>query len=210
MRPGRGLDYCIRLFQSTTRGRDSLRSVDGRIDPDGLTHRWLNALNAPRWMRVPRGSAEEGFHCRAQVGLGDDHWWATDWLIDTVRDIAARYHEMGEDQQVLRVLAASPLAGGGEDEAGTRSPNGLGVELALPTSVSMTRLATVGAEAYDRNATRRLLQAIWEQGSIDAVYLADPELAGEGRCQQTSKAHDRLIVTIRPPEPVFLDRPCCH
>jgi peptidoglycan hydrolase-like protein with peptidoglycan-binding domain len=207
MRPGRGLDYCIRLFQSTIRGHDSLRSVDGRIDPDGLAHQWLNALNAPRWMRVPRGSAEEGFRCRAQIDLGDDHWWATDWLIDAVRAVAARYRSMGEDQQVLRVLAASPLAGGGDGEAGTQSPNGLGVELALPTSVSMTRLATVEAETYDRDATRSLLQAIWEQGSIDAVYLADPELAGEGRCQQTLEVRDRLIVTIRPPEPLFLDRP---
>jgi hypothetical protein len=52
----------IQLFQAIKNGFDILANLknDGLIEPQGDAHLWLRAANAPRWLRLPAGSANEG------------------------------------------------------------------------------------------------------------------------------------------------------
>jgi hypothetical protein len=49
----RGLFDAIKLFQSIIAGRSTVNG-DGRVDVGGITHRWLQAANAPRWELMPK------------------------------------------------------------------------------------------------------------------------------------------------------------
>src|SRR6478735_172781 len=53
----------IRLFQAAKNGLQDVDDPrnDGRVDVNGDTLKWLQAVNAPHWQRMPAGSPGEGF-----------------------------------------------------------------------------------------------------------------------------------------------------
>ncbi|WP_445637329.1 hypothetical protein NSTC745_02420 [Nostoc sp. DSM 114161] len=55
----RGLFDAIKLFQSIIAGHSTVNG-DGRVDVGQMTHRWLQAANAPRWMLMPKSEPDNG------------------------------------------------------------------------------------------------------------------------------------------------------
>jgi hypothetical protein len=87
-----GFIYAIRLFQSIVAGKSNL-SGDGRIDVGGLTHRWLQASNAPQWLTMPDSDPQINFVNYEKAQTNDDHDFGTSWLRDVVLQIAKTYHD---------------------------------------------------------------------------------------------------------------------
>lgn len=53
----------IRLFQAVKNGLNDVNDQrnEGRVDVNGDTIKWLQAVNVPHWQRMPAGSPAEGF-----------------------------------------------------------------------------------------------------------------------------------------------------
>jgi peptidoglycan hydrolase-like protein with peptidoglycan-binding domain len=80
----------IKLFQSIIQGRSSIAG-DGRVDPNGSTHQWLQAENAPRWMVMPPTNLAIGYCNRELEETWDNHDYGTDWLANAILAIAKHY-----------------------------------------------------------------------------------------------------------------------
>lgn len=83
----------IRLFQAIKNGLNVVSDPrnDGRVDVGGDTLRWLQAANAPRWQRMPAGSAAEGFVNDNIADLSDNHDFGTSWMAETLRATGLTY-----------------------------------------------------------------------------------------------------------------------
>ncbi|MFV2065670.1 MAG: SdrD B-like domain-containing protein, partial [Pirellulales bacterium] len=94
----------IRLFQAAKqddgRGDPAVASffVDGRVDVDLFTNRWLNSPLAPFW-----GEVRDALRNRIAVQEGEDETFATSWTLETIeRAVAAR-------PELLRIGSAEEL-----------------------------------------------------------------------------------------------------
>jgi len=71
----------IRLFQAMKNGFNVVNDQrnDGRVDVNGDTVKWLQAVNAPQWQRMPAGSVAEGFLNDNIADVTDNHDFGTNW-----------------------------------------------------------------------------------------------------------------------------------
>src|SRR5689334_7635953 len=83
----------IQLFQAIKNGLNVVSDPrnDGRINPGGDTHLWLQANNAPHWIVMPPGSKAEGFINDELADTSDNHDFGASWLADVLRAIALDY-----------------------------------------------------------------------------------------------------------------------
>lgn len=72
----------IHLFQAIKNGLNVVNDSrnDGRVDVNGDTLKWLQAINAPCWTRMPAGSIAEGFVNDHIADLSDNQDCGTSWM----------------------------------------------------------------------------------------------------------------------------------
>ncbi|HQU84758.1 MAG TPA: peptidoglycan-binding domain-containing protein [Pyrinomonadaceae bacterium] len=195
----------IKLFQGIKNGFDVVVNVknDGLVNVGGDTHRWLEAKNAPRWIKMPAGSKAEGYVNDEVADTSDNHDFGTNWLAETLRDAGADYrdgfHNANPKAALLRVNDASrPRGGDTPMHAGHET--GLVCDIRLPRKDGGVGGITVSDAAYDRNTMRAIIKAFRKQKLADRVLLNDPVLIGEGLCRSAAGHHNHAHFEIHPPE----------
>ena len=182
------------------------RRPDGRVDPDGLTLRKLNAAvsggrattgqperapseGAPA---APGGGASTGTRL-APLGGGKGFYpyakperqFGSDSLLAALRDVGMRLAKSGLEYGIGDLSfeqggAISPhkthTSGHHADLRPLRTDGGHG-----PTSI--------GDPTYDREATRALVEALRGQSSVNQVLFNDSEISGVKHCP----AHDNHL-----------------
>lgn len=195
----------IKLFQAIKSGFTIWRDrLDGRVDVGGETLKWLQAVNAPKWMRMPAGSIAEGFVNDEVADLADKHDFGTDWLAETLRATAASYKAnylaAHPGAAVLHINDTS-LPHGGDTGAHAEHESGLQSDLRLPRKdggaggTEVTQLGT-----YDRNAMRAMIVAFRQQPLANQVFLNDKVLMAEGLSHHADGHENHAHFGIKPPQ----------
>ena len=195
----------IKLFQTI---KDGLNKVagDGRVDVNGDTLKWLQAVNAPRWLMMPPGSIAEGFVNTELADHSDKHDFGTNWLADALRSAGAAYRA-----NFMNTHPAAPplsindtsLPQGGFTPAHGTHQSGLASDIRLPRKDGGVGGINVGHSSYDRNAMRAMLQAFRAQPLAKRVLLNDSVLIGEGLCIFADGHGDHGHVEVKPPARVM-------
>lgn len=190
----------IRLFQSITAGRRTVAG-DGLIEVNRRTHRWLRALNAPRWQLMT--AAGEGFvnDERAEDDTDEfDHGthWLDEVIIAAGADYERNYHSDHPDAAPLTLNDASPPQGhyAAQHEG---HQTGLDVDLRLPRTDGNAGGIEVSSNIYDRDAMRAMLEAFAAQDLASEFYLNDAILIAEGLCQWEGGHDNHAHIGIDPP-----------
>jgi len=194
----------IKLFQGIKNGRNQVNIMgnDGRIDPGGDTLKWLNALNAPRWMQMPPGSAAEGFHNHELEQTNDAHDFGTNWLADTLRATGVSYKEdylSANPNAALFTLNDFSLPQGGDTPMHATHETGLACDIRLPRKNGQTGGVVTGQTAYDRKAMRAMILAFRKQTLASRVLLSDQTLVAEGLCIAAAGHDNHAHFEIKPP-----------
>lgn len=195
----------IRLFQAVKNGLNRVGSNknDGKIDPGGDTLQWMNAANAPRWIKLPPGSKAEGFHNSELVDQPTDaHDFGTDWLADTIRAAAADYRDdflSANPRAALLTINDISLPQGGDTPMHDTHEAGMCCDVRLPRRNGQVGGVTTASAAYDRRAMRAMIQAFLRQKTSSRVLLSDPVLVAEGLCMAASGHANHGHFEIRPP-----------
>lgn len=197
----------IKLFQAITRGNQkaSGAGVDGRVDVDGFTHKWLNAANAPRWQKMLAGSRQEGFENFELTDPKDDHEFGTDWLNKVIQDAGANYRDNHLNTHPGKALitvndASKPRGGDTPDHSGHET--GLCCDLRLPKTDGKAGGITWQSAQYDRDAMRAILQAFKAQALVDKILFNDTALIAENLCVAHSGHDNHVHIEIQLPERV--------
>jgi hypothetical protein len=191
----------IRLFQSIIKGE--LRVLgDGRVDKDGPTHKYLQAVNAPRWMQMPDGSPTDGFinHDKLQ---GDNHDFGTSWMIETIQAAGQLYltnYRTTHPGSALIQTNNLSLPRGGNTPMHSTHETGLSCDIRVPRKDGDAG-TTVSDPEYDREAMRAMLKAIRGQRKhgIKRIYFNDFTLIAEGLCRELPGHHNHAHVDIVAP-----------
>ena len=156
----------INLFQSIIAGRVQV-SGDGVIDIGQKSHQFLNAVNAPAWQEMPKGSKEEGYINYDETQGATDHDFGTNWLIDAIRAAATLYlkgHLQTNPSAAVIQTNDLSLQQGGDTPDHSTHETGLSCDLRLPRRDG--KAGTIWQDpAYDRAAMRAMLKAIWAQNA---------------------------------------------
>ncbi len=205
----------IRLFQAIKNGlhRVEYPQNDGRIEPGGNTHRWLEALNAPRWQVMPRGGREAGFLNVELLDEADQHDYGTSWLAETIIAAGAAYRDhylITHPNAALLATNDVSLPRGGNTPDHTTHETGLDCDCRLPRTdgtsggISWNQPGTTRRHPlYDRDAARAMLRALQRQPLWHRTLFNDPVLIAEGLCRAAPGHDDHIHFEIRPPAPVF-------
>ena len=186
------LIYAIRLFQSIIAG--STRVVgDGRIDVNGGTQRFLEASNAPRWMKMPgRGVGFYNYEVLDQPN--DYHDYGIDWISNVIRAAGIHYeltHRKGNSNIAPMAVNDVSLTRGGQtpDHYGHQSGNA--GDIILPRTGGRFGFITYNSADYDQAATEAILRALRAQPWVDknTLYFNDPVLRNKGLCRY-ARGHD--------------------
>jgi hypothetical protein len=196
----------IKLFQAIKSGLTRLDKpgVDGRVDVGGETLKWLQAVNAPQWIRMPAGSAAEGFVNDNIADLADRHDFGTHWLSDTLRATAARYkadHLSAHPGAAILHINDTSLPQGGDTSAHAEHEAGLQSDIRLPRrdgGVGGTTVFDLGV--YDRDAMRAMIKAFRQQPLATQVFLNDTALIAEGLSHHASGHENHAHFGIKPPQ----------
>jgi hypothetical protein len=192
----------INLFQSIIAGRVQV-SGDGVIDVGQKTHQFLNAVNAPSWQEMPKGSREEGFINHDEVQGATDHDFGTSWLVDAIKAAASLYlkgHLQSNPAAAVIQTNDLSLPQGGDTPDHSTHETGLSCDLRLPRRDG--KAGTIWQDpAYDREAMRAMLKAIWSQNAqeIKRVFFNDTMLIREGLCQALAGHDNHIHIDILPP-----------
>jgi hypothetical protein len=194
----------IKLFQAIKSGFTIWKGrPDGRIDVNGDALKWLQAVNAPRWVRIPDGSTAEAFVNHNLTQPGDEHNFGTDWLMETLRATAASYkanYLSGHSGAAIMHINDASLPTGGDTDAHAEHESGLQSDLLLPRKdggaghTEVTQLSV-----YDRNAMRAMIVAFRAQPLANQVFLNDTVLIGEGICHHAGGHENHAHFGIKPP-----------
>ena len=175
--------------------------VDGRIDPNGDTLRWLNARNAPRWQRMTeRGPGFVNFEAQQH---DDNHDFGTDWLDETIIAAAQRYEShrssTGERRSPMAINDVSvPRGGFTPDHAGHET--GLACDLRLPTIEGGHGGVKTTDSRYDSEAMRQQLIAFRQIPGVQLIFLNDDRLIDEELCRPLAGHDHHAHIQIRPPQ----------
>ena len=197
----------IELFQAIISGRTIVGGVDGRIDVNGMTYKFLESVNAPRWQEMPSGSSAEGFvnHDNQQ---GDTHDFGTTWMVETIQEAARIYLTSFRSVHPKAALIATnnlSIAHGGNTSIHQTHETGLSCDFLLPHKNGTFGGITFQDFNYDRDAMEAMLRAIRQQNKykIKQIFFNDFSLVAKGLCQNLSDGgvHDNHAhIDIEPPE----------
>ena len=191
----------IKLFQSIIQGRSTVAG-DGRIDPNGTTHQWLVAGNAPRWIIMPDTNLAIAFRNRELEETWDNHDYGTDWLAKAILEIATHYQSTyrrnnpGKTPFTINDVSV-PHGGYTPDHAGHET--GLMCDVFLPRKDGGYGLPTYDNGNYDRDACRAMLVSIRQHPLFKLAYFNDPQLIKEGLCRHAGGHHHHIHFEIKPP-----------
>lgn len=197
----------IKLFQAIISGRTIVDGVDGRVDVNGATHKFLEAANAPRWQEMPNGSSSEGFinHDNQQ---GDTHDFGTNWMVETIQAGAKLYLSNFHSSHPSAALIATnnlSVARGGDTPIHKTHETGLSCDILLPRKNGTFGGITFNDSRYDRDAMEAMLRAIRQQTKykIKQIFFNDFTLVAKGLCQNLNDGgvHDNHAhIDIEPPQ----------
>ena len=195
----------IKLFQTIINGHNAI-SGDGKIDVGKNTHRWLQAVNAPRWQTMPAGSQAEGFLNFELSDTKDTHDFGVDWMSETIKSAAAHYrdnHLKTNTSAALLTVNDVSLAHGGNTPDHAAHEAGLSCDLQLPRAdgkaggINLTNKED--RKIYDRAAARAVLQALRAQKSVARIFFNDADLVKEGLCAKLNGHDDHIHFETKPP-----------
>jgi Putative peptidoglycan binding domain len=194
----------IKLFQAAKNGLNIVNDPrnDGRVDFEGDTIKWLQAVNAPRWQRMPAGSVAEGFVNDNIADLSDNHDFGTSWMAETLSGAGANYRDgflATDPQAALLHINDTSLPRGGDTPVHHGHEAGLASDIRLPRKDGTVGGITVTDQRFDRNAMRALIQAFRAQKLASRVFLNDEDLIREGLCQAVPGHHNHTHFEIKPP-----------
>lgn len=199
-----GLLMAIRLFQAILKGSHRVVGIDGRIDKNQKTLRFLNAANAPRWQTMPLdGPGYTNFEAK---DLNDKHDFGTSWMADSLMAAGAAYErDYLRDHPGAALLSINDvsLAFGNDTEDHAGHETGLACDIRLPRkdggSGGISNSNT--NSRYDRDAMRAQLVAIRQQPLFRRAFFNDRELIKEGLCSHQPHHNNHAHFEISPPEP---------
>lgn len=194
----------IRLFQAMKNGATKLNvpANDGRVDVNGDTMKWLNAANAPQWVRMPAGSADVGMVNDNIADVGDHHDFGANWMADTLNATGLAYKAdfLGSHPgAALLHINDTSLPTGGDTSMHAEHETGLQSDVRLPRKNGSVGGITISHPQYDRNAMRAMLKAFLAQPLARRVFLNDNVLINEGLCRQAGGHDNHANFEIKPP-----------
>lgn len=194
----------IQLFQAIKNGLNVVGDPrnDGRVNPGGDTHLWLQANNAPRWILMPAGSKNEGFINDELADTNDNHDFGASWLGEVIRAIGLDYKNdylrTHPTASVIRVNDIS-MPRGGPTPSHASHQAGLCCDLKLPKLNGQAGGITWRELSYDQLTTRAMLEAIKRHPQASRIFFNDPALIAEGLCQAVSGHDNHVHFEIKPP-----------
>lgn len=193
----------IQLFQAIKNGFQTVDRPqnDGLVEPGGLTLAWLNAVNAPRWIKMPAGSPAEGYVNFERADSTDDHDFGASWLADTLAGAGRAYlstHLSTHPAALMRVNDASLPHGGKTPDHATHQ-TGLCCDLLLPRTDGKAIPTVFTSPTYDRAAARAMILALLAQPLALRILFNDPVLVGEHLCTEVDGHHNHMHYDIQPP-----------
>jgi len=199
----RGLFDAIKLFQSIIAGRSTVNG-DGRVDVSGITHRWLQAANAPRWELMPKSDPNNGFVNGELKDTQDNHDFGTHWLADVIKKIAQDYQNSYRNTHPTAAPFAIndvSLPHGGDTPDHHGHETGMMCDVFLPKNNGAFGGVFWWSSEYDQDATRAILKSIRKQKLIrpGAVFFNDKKLIQEGFCISMSGHDHHIHFEINPP-----------
>lgn len=198
----------IMLFQAIKNGFNVVGDLrnDGKIDPNGGTHLWLQAENAPRWILMPAGSKLEGWINDELADTSDNHDYGTSWLTDVLRAAGQTYLrdfiKTHPKASLIRVNDISVPRGGDTPNHASHEA-GMCCDMRLPKLNGQAGGITFRDPSYDQLATRGMLEALWAQPQSSRIFFNDPVLIAEGLCQAVSGHDNHIHFEIKPPMQVM-------
>lgn len=196
----------IKLFQSVIKGETKIVG-DGRIDLNGPTLKFLQAVNAPQWLEMPKGSASEGFINHDELQPGNNHDFGTNWMVETIQAAAQIYLETylsGHPTAALIQTNDLSKPKGGVTSAHKTHQTGLSCDLRLPRKDGQAGGITFrDAQLFDRDAMRAMLKAIRNQNKykIQRIFFNDFTLITERLCSNAPGHDNHVHLDIIPPRP---------
>lgn len=192
----------IKLFQGVVSGHATWTSRDGLVEPGKGTERWLQAINAPKWVQLDDGGLEVGYrYLIADLTNGDDRY-CVDWTADVIRAVGLEYRRLlgptADARPPISVHELSGSRGGNSGHAGHRT--GMNFDIRLPRLDGGVG-STVTDASYDRDTTRIILHALRSQPLIrgNRLYLSDDVLVSEGLCLPLEDHHHHIHARVNPP-----------
>lgn len=196
------LSRAIQLFQSVISGNTTIRG-DGRVDVGGKTQQFLEAANAPKWMRMP-GQGVGFYNVEVLDQPGDNHDYGIDWISNVIRAAGIHYElAYRKNRSEIAPMAINdvslPNGGRTPDHAGHQSGNA--GDVVLPRKGGRFGATRWTSANYDRDATEAILKALRAQPWVDknALYFNDPALISKGLCQRASGHDDHIHFEINVP-----------
>jgi hypothetical protein len=194
----------IRLFQAAKNGLNVVADThnDGKVDVNGDTLKWLQAVNAPRWQRMPVGSAAEGFVNDNIADLTDNHDFGTSWMAEALRATGAAYKASfigAHPHAALLHINDTSLPQGGDTPMHHGHEAGMASDIRLPHKDGTVGGITVLDSVYDRDAMRAMIRAFRSQAQASRVFLSDAVLVGEHLCQAVQGHLNHAHFEIKPP-----------
>jgi hypothetical protein len=197
----RGLDDAIRLFQSIIQGASNVVG-DGRVDVSGITHRWLQAKNAPRWQIMPDSNPTIGFVNFEREDTSDNHDFGTKWLHDAILSIAKDFQtsfRASNPSAAPFAINNVSLPHGGDTHIHAGHETGLMCDVLLPKGNGGFGGTTWRLAEYDQTATRALIKSIRKNKLVRSILFNDPDLIDEGLCSFASGHDNHIHFEIDPP-----------
>ncbi|MCW5313470.1 muramidase (flagellum-specific) [Nostoc sp. KVJ3] len=197
----RGLFDAIKLFQSIIAGRSTVNG-DGRVDVGEITHRWLQAANAPRWELMPKSDPNNGFVNGELEDTQDNHDFGTHWLADIIKIIAQDYqnsYRSTHPQAALFAINDVSLPHGGDTPDHQGHETGMMCDIYLPQKNGNFGGIVWWSSEYDREAARAILKSISKQKLVRAIFFNDQQLIQEGLCVSLSGHDNHIHFEINPP-----------
>ena len=119
-------------------------------------------------------------------------------MADVIIAIAKDYHSSSPNTAPFTINDVSrPKGGDTPDHSGHET--GLMCDVNLPRNDGQSGGIEWSNPRFDRNATRKLIQAIRRQTLVRSVLFNDPTLRGEGLCKFAGGHNNHIHFEINPP-----------
>lgn len=194
----------IMLFQAIKNGLNVVGDPrnDGKINPGGDTHLWLQAVNAPVWMLMPAGSKNEGFINDELADISDQHDFGASWLAEAWRNVAQIYKNdylNNHPTAALLHMNDISLPRGGPTPSHASHQAGMCCDLKLPKLNGQAGGITFQDLQYDQLTARALLEAMRNYPPTSRIFFNDPVLIGEGLCKALAGHDNHIHFEIKAP-----------
>ncbi len=197
----------IKLFQAIISGKTTVSGVDGRIDVNQTTHKFLQARNAPRWQEMPLGNSRNQGFVNFDHQQGDNTDFGTNWMIDTIQEAGKLYiRDHRNSNPNSAPISTNNLTNprGGKTRPHQTHQTGLSVDLLLPKKNGTFGGITFRSGSYDSDAMEAMLRAVNQQNKykIRVIFFNDLEMVAKDLCQNLNDGgiHDNHAhVDILPP-----------